>query len=70
MLEIYGSLRIELDEGVEHLKSDIMVYEKQFYEKGPLVKDLLPAEAAERYDDYFTLVNVLLTFFVHFISIL
>lgn len=49
LLEIYGSLRIELNEGIEQLKLDIMVYEKHFYEKGPMVKDLLPSEAAERY---------------------
>jgi hypothetical protein len=49
LLDIYGSLRIELIEGIEQLKLDIMVYEKQFYEKGPMVEDLLPSEASERY---------------------
>lgn len=58
--EIYRSLRIELNNGIEHLKSDITVYEKQFNEKGPMVKDLLPSEAAERYESYFTTIIVYL----------
>jgi len=48
LLDIYKPLRTELQEGILHLKSDILVFDKQFVERGPMVEGLMPSEAAER----------------------
>jgi len=48
LLDIYIPLRTELQEGIINLKSDILVFDKQFIERGPMVDGLMPSEAAER----------------------
>lgn len=53
LLDIYIPLRIELREGIKKLKIDSLVFNKQFEEKGPMVKGLSPIEAAERYKKYY-----------------
>lgn len=49
LLDIYIPLRKELNDGIKQLKLDVIVYNKQFDERGPMVKGLMPYEAAERY---------------------
>lgn len=51
LLDIYNPLRIELLEGIKNLKLDMEMFEKHFNERGPMVKGLLPSEAAERYSN-------------------
>lgn len=53
LLDIYNPLRIELLEGIKNLKLEMEIFEKHFNERGPMVKGLLPNEAAERYLDNF-----------------
>lgn len=48
LFELYVPLRTELRDGIEQLKGDIVIFDKQFEERGPMVKGLLPSEAAER----------------------
>lgn len=49
LLDIYIPLRKELKDGIKQLKLDVIVYNKEFEERGPMVKGLKPYEAAERY---------------------
>lgn len=57
LLDIYIPMRTELKQGINKLKADIVVYDKQFEEKGPMVKGLLPSDAVERYKNSILLPN-------------
>jgi len=48
LLDIYSQLRDELLEGIKSFKTAALNFETELNEKGPMVKGLKPAEAAER----------------------
>lgn len=49
LLDIYGQLRNELQEGIQNFKIAVINFDTEFNERGPMVKGLKPSEAADKY---------------------
>lgn len=57
LLDMYAPLRIELNAGIKNLKAEILIYDKNFIETGPMVKGLKASEAADEYKNHKYLVR-------------